>query len=133
MEKQVSHHLQGVSRGAEITNSTVTLSEGVNTGSKRSWNINGTLKQGTKFKFLLSFSCHPHSKSHWIFPPAKGTAGSVKCSQVLRVILQLLSGSPIQACLQAPETVHTQPPSTNAQERAAEQLHHSIPRSWMEF
>lgn len=107
MEKQVLHYLQGVSRGAGITNSTVTLSEGVNMGSKRSWNINGTLKQGTKFKFLPSFSCHPHSKSHRIFPSAKGAAGSVKCTQVLRVTLQLLSGSPIQARLQASEAVHT--------------------------
>lgn len=30
MEEQVLHHLQGVSRGAGKTNSTVTLSEGVN-------------------------------------------------------------------------------------------------------
>lgn len=105
MEKQVLHHLQGVSRGAGITNSTVTLS-GVNMGHKRSWNTNGTLKQGTKFKFLPSFSCHPLSKSHWIFSSAKGAAGSVKCTQVLKVIPQLLSGSPIQACLQALETIH---------------------------
>lgn len=71
--------LQDVSRGAGITNSTVTLSDGVNTGCKRSWNTNNTLKRRTKFKFLPSLSHHPHSKSHRIFPSAKGAAGGVKC------------------------------------------------------